>query len=74
MKNIRKGTRGRRRRENWCGKRAGGGESKVFQQHYGPGTKKAVRKRDQREGVKEKVVEQSYAQINKHASKEVRRF
>ena len=42
----------------------GGGGTQRFscQQHYGPSTKKAVRERDLGEGVKKKVVEQSYAQ------------
>ena len=54
----------RRRRENWYGKRGGGRVTQRFscQQHYGPSTKKLVRERDLGEGVKKKVVEQSYAQ------------
>ena len=39
-----------------------------------PAKKKAVRERDQGEGVKKKVVEQSHAQNKEHASEEVRRF
>ena len=41
----------------------GGGVTQRFscQQHYGPSKKKAVRERDQGEGVKKKVVEQSHA-------------
>ena len=48
------------------GKEVGGGggvtQQFSYQQHYGPSLKKAVRERDQGEGVKKKVVEQSHAQ------------
>ena len=67
MKNIRKGTREGEKawkleREKRVG--GGGGVTQRFscQQHYGPSLKKAVRERDQGEGVKKKVVEQSHAQ------------
>ena len=77
MKDIRKGTR-------WGGEgvkigtgKGGGGNSTVFMPAtlWSQQKKKAVRVRDQGEGVKKKVVEQSHAQKNKeHASEEVRRF
>ena len=46
------------------GKEGGGGVTQRFscQQQYGPNTKKAVHERDDGEGVKKKVVEESHAQ------------